>query len=204
MILNLKAGGGVGLDADAVVEIPCVVGANGPVPQPVPQAQGHMLGLMQSVKAVERLVIEAVATGSEAAALEAFALHPLVDSVNTARALLDGYRRASPEIDAPTARLAMPPGPEPMPSAHTSVPGSGSRPSPVKMMSRNTVPCRNTSNSGSSGCPGARRAASGSKDGALTVTMVTRGSAHGKSSFALICSVLTPTGDGAVAALDPL
>lgn len=100
MILNLKAGGGVGLDADAVVEIPCVVGANGPVPQPVPPAQGHMLGLMQSVKAVERLVIEAVTTGSEAAALEAFALHPLVDSVNTAKALLAGYRRASPEVDA--------------------------------------------------------------------------------------------------------
>ncbi|NNG36845.1 6-phospho-beta-glucosidase [Nakamurella aerolata] len=100
MILNLRAGGGVGLDADAVVETPCIVGANGPVPQPVPPAKGHMLGLMQSVKAVERLVIEAVNTGSAAAAWEAFSLHPLVDSVNTGKALLDGYRRASPEVDA--------------------------------------------------------------------------------------------------------
>ena len=58
-----------------------------------------MLGLMQQVKAVERLVIEAATTGSEAAALKAFALHPLVDSVTTARALLEGYRRAHPAIE---------------------------------------------------------------------------------------------------------
>ena len=33
-------------------------------------------------------------------ALRAFALHPLVDSVSTARRLLAGYRAASPEVDA--------------------------------------------------------------------------------------------------------
>ena len=59
---------------------------------------------MQQVKAVERLVIEAATTGSERAALAAFALHPLVDSVTTARALLEGYRRAHPEVAALFAR----------------------------------------------------------------------------------------------------
>ena len=59
-----------------------------------------MLGTMQQVKAVERSVIEAVLTGSADAALRAFALHPLVDSVSTARQLLAGYRAATPEVDA--------------------------------------------------------------------------------------------------------
>lgn len=100
LILNVRAGAGVGLPADAVVEVPCRVDADGPVPLLLPPAEGHMLGLMEQVKAVERLVIEAVTTGSEQAALAAFALHPLVDSVTTARALLDGYRAGSPEIAA--------------------------------------------------------------------------------------------------------
>ena len=59
-----------------------------------------MLGLMQQVKAVEQLVIEASTTGSRQAAVKAFALHPLVDSVSTARALFEGYRRAHPELTA--------------------------------------------------------------------------------------------------------
>ena len=46
---------------------------------------------MQQVKAVERLTIEAALTGSRDAALQAFALHPLVDSVTVARDLLSGY-----------------------------------------------------------------------------------------------------------------
>ena len=41
----------------------------------------------------------------------------------------------------------MPPGQEPIPSAQTSVPAAGRMGSPVKMMSRKTVPCKNTSKS---------------------------------------------------------
>ena len=62
--------------------------------------RGPPLGTMQQVKAVERAVIEAATTGSRGCALRAFALHPLVDSVSTARRLLAGYRAASPEVDA--------------------------------------------------------------------------------------------------------
>jgi 6-phospho-beta-glucosidase len=101
LILNVRNAGAVpGLPEDAVVEIPCTVDRAGPHARHLPAAEEHMLGLMQQVKAVERLVIEAVTTRSESAALKAFALHPLVDSVTTARALLDGYRRRSPEIGA--------------------------------------------------------------------------------------------------------
>lgn len=101
MILNVRGAGAVaGLPPDAVVEIPCRVGRDGPRATPLPEVEGHMLGLMQQVKAVERLVIEAATRGSESAALKAFALHPLVDSVSTARALLEGYRRAHPGVAA--------------------------------------------------------------------------------------------------------
>lgn len=101
MILNVRAGDAVpGMPSGSVVEIPCVVDRDGPHAVALPPVEEHMLGLMQQVKAVERFVIEAATTGSPDAALKAFALHPLVDSVSTARALLEGYRRAHPEIEA--------------------------------------------------------------------------------------------------------
>lgn len=101
MILNIRGDGAVsGMPDGAVVEIPCVVDRDGPRALPLAPVEGHMLGLMQQVKAVERLVIEAATTGSQQAALKAFALHPLVDSVTTARALLTGYSRAHPELAA--------------------------------------------------------------------------------------------------------
>jgi len=91
--MTLDGGDGAtigGLDADAVIEVPCLVAANG----------AHPLGLMQQVKPVERLTIEAAMTGSRAAALQAFALHPLVCSLPIARQLLDGYIDRIPEVAA--------------------------------------------------------------------------------------------------------
>ncbi len=101
LILDVRNGGTVpGLPEDAVVEVPCTVDGSGPHPLPVSPLVGHPLGLVQQVKAVERLVIEASLTGSERTAVEAFALHPLVDSVCVARELLAGYRARIPEVDA--------------------------------------------------------------------------------------------------------
>lgn len=101
LILDVRNGGTVaGLPDDAVVEVPCTVDAAGPRPHPVSPLVGHPLGLVQQVKAVERLVIEASTTGSEQRAVEAFALHPLVDSVTVARELLAGYRARIPAVDA--------------------------------------------------------------------------------------------------------
>jgi 6-phospho-beta-glucosidase len=101
MILNVANGTTLpGLDADAVVEVPCAVDANGAHPLATAPPDNHQSGLMQQVKAVERLTIEAAVTGSRTAALKAFALHPLVDSVTVARDLLAGYLARSPEIAA--------------------------------------------------------------------------------------------------------
>ncbi len=101
MILNVRNGSTVpGLPPDAVVEVPVAVDRDGPSPWPISPPDLHQLGLMAQVKAVERLTIEAAVTGSAAAAEKAFALHPLVDSVTTARRLLRGYRARIPEVDA--------------------------------------------------------------------------------------------------------
>ena len=101
LVLNVRNGTTVpGLPQDAVVEVPCTVDANGPRAVRLDPLVGHPLGLVQQVKAVERLVIEAARTGSTRLAVQAFALHPLVDSVQVARELLAGYRAAVPEVDA--------------------------------------------------------------------------------------------------------
>lgn len=97
MILNVRNGSAVpGLPAEAVVEVPCTVDAGGPRPVGTGALAGEQLGLVQQVKAVEQLTIEAARSGSVSSALRALAVHPLVDSVSTARVLLEGYRTAAP------------------------------------------------------------------------------------------------------------
>ncbi|KRV50585.1 6-phospho-beta-glucosidase [Wenjunlia vitaminophila] len=89
LILNVPNRSAVpGLDADAVVEVPCLVTAGGARPLATGPVAADQLGLMLSVKAVERATIEAALTGCRAAALRALALHPLVDSVRVAERLL--------------------------------------------------------------------------------------------------------------------
>ncbi|WP_053662833.1 6-phospho-beta-glucosidase [Streptomyces sp. MMG1121] len=86
------------LDADAVIEVPCLVDANGAHPVAVDPLPGHATGLVSSVKAVEREVLAAAESGSRATAVKAFALHPLVDSVNVARRLVEGYAEVHPGL----------------------------------------------------------------------------------------------------------
>lgn len=101
IILNVRNRMAVGgLDGDAVIELPTSVDSAGAHPIPAAAPDLHQLGLMQQVKAVERHTIEAATTGSPDAALKAFALHPLVDSVTVARDLLRGYVEAIPEVAA--------------------------------------------------------------------------------------------------------
>ncbi|MEO7980257.1 MAG: 6-phospho-beta-glucosidase [Sporichthyaceae bacterium] len=100
MILNVRNGSAVpGLPPEAVVEVPCTVDTHGPHPLPTLPLPGDQLGLVQQVKAVEQLTIAAARTRSATLALRAFAVHPLVDSVTTAKELLEGYRKADPGLD---------------------------------------------------------------------------------------------------------
>jgi 6-phospho-beta-glucosidase len=101
MILNVRNGTAVpGLPAEAVVEVPCLVGVQGVTPLATTPLPGAMLGLLQQVKAVEQDTIEAAVTGSRALALRAFAQHPLVDSVGVAQELLAGYTARLPGVAA--------------------------------------------------------------------------------------------------------
>ena len=87
-----------GLPYDAVVEVPTVIDANGVHPLTVDPPGLAELGLMQQIKAVEQLIISAVTNHSRQEAVTAFALHPLVDSLSTARKLVDGYVAQIPEV----------------------------------------------------------------------------------------------------------
>ncbi|MFE4548952.1 MULTISPECIES: 6-phospho-beta-glucosidase [unclassified Streptomyces] len=99
LILNVRNRGTLAvLDADAVIEVPCLVDANGAHPVSVDPLPGHATGLVCAVKAVEREVLSAAESGSRTTAVKAFALHPLVDSVNVARRLVDGYTSAHPGL----------------------------------------------------------------------------------------------------------
>jgi 6-phospho-beta-glucosidase len=100
LILNVRNLGTLPhLDDDAVVEVPCVVGADGACPLPVDPLPDYAAGLVCAVKAVEREVIRAATTASRAAALRALAIHPLVDSVPVAERLLAAYQKHFPELD---------------------------------------------------------------------------------------------------------
>jgi 6-phospho-beta-glucosidase len=105
LILNVRNGNTVpALAPDTVIEVPCRVDAGGAVPLPVSAPSAHELGLMATVRACERDIADAAliaGTGLTAAgtadadtaaragalALRAFASHPLVGSLDAARAL---------------------------------------------------------------------------------------------------------------------
>jgi 6-phospho-beta-glucosidase len=86
------------LDARAVVEVPCVVGRAGPVPLAIGEVPAHARSLVELMKDVERTTIDAALLGSQRLAIRALALHPLVPSVTTARAIFDGYRKRLPAL----------------------------------------------------------------------------------------------------------
>jgi 6-phospho-beta-glucosidase len=92
LIVNVPNRGAIeGLRPDDVVEVPCVLDANGPLPLavgPVPEA---VKGLLQSVKQYERHTVEAAVSGSYEEAWMALAAHPLVGSHTLAKSLLDDY-----------------------------------------------------------------------------------------------------------------
>ncbi|MEU9435167.1 6-phospho-beta-glucosidase [Streptomyces sp. NPDC048252] len=99
LILNVRNQGTLSvLDADAVIEVPCLVDANGAHPVAVAPLPDHATGLVCAVKGVEREVLAAAESGSRTTAVKAFALHPLVDSVNVARKLVEGYTDVHPGL----------------------------------------------------------------------------------------------------------
>ena len=83
------------LPDDAVVEIPAKVGAEGARAERLEPLQPEMLGLVQQVKAYERLTVKAAMDGDREAALKALLANPLVARFNVARPLLDALLEAN-------------------------------------------------------------------------------------------------------------
>lgn len=99
LVLNVRNRSALpGLDADAVVEVPCLVGRNGAHPLASGALDPAATALVASVKATERATIAAARSGSRRAAVAALASHPLVDSVTTAERLVEAELAALPEL----------------------------------------------------------------------------------------------------------
>jgi len=97
-VVNVRNDGAIpNLAADAVVEVPCSIDAAGAHPLPQRQLPPDMLGLVEEVKAYERLTIAAAISGDRDTAVRALMANPLVRSFDTARPLLDALLEAHRE-----------------------------------------------------------------------------------------------------------
>jgi 6-phospho-beta-glucosidase len=97
-VVNVRNAGAIpNLDADAVVEVPCRITAAGAAPLPQRPLPPEMLGLVEQVKAYERLTVEAAMRGDRAAALKALMANPLVPGYEVAGPLLDAILEANRE-----------------------------------------------------------------------------------------------------------
>ena len=84
-----------GLPDDAVVEIPARIDREGAHPLPLEPLAPEYLGLVQAVKAYERLAIQAALSGSRDAARIALLANPLVRQWSTATQLVDAIIEAN-------------------------------------------------------------------------------------------------------------
>lgn len=92
MILGVRNGGSAPwLDEDATVEIPCVVNASGPRPDPIADLPGDERALMLRVRDAERATLQAAGSSSARLVVDAIARHPVVPSRAVAERIVDGY-----------------------------------------------------------------------------------------------------------------
>jgi len=95
-VVDVRNDGAIpGLPDDAVVEIPARVGASGAIVGRFDPLAPELLGLVQQVKAYERLTVDAAIHGDRKAALKALLANPLVGRYNLATALLDALLDAN-------------------------------------------------------------------------------------------------------------
>ena len=96
-IVNVPNHGAVPeLSHEDVAELPCVIGASGPRPLTGANLPLEVRGLIQAVKAYEKLTVRAAVTGNEMYAVQALLAHPLVGQIETARDLWREIRAAHP------------------------------------------------------------------------------------------------------------
>jgi len=90
MILIVENNGAIeNFDPTAMVEIPCIVGSNGPEPLSIGKIPRFQKGLMEQQLAVEKLAVEAWAEGSYQKLWQALTLSKTVPSAKVAKDILD-------------------------------------------------------------------------------------------------------------------
>jgi 6-phospho-beta-glucosidase len=90
LIVNTRNGTAIdGLEAEAVVEVPCLVGADGPAPLEMGPLPRQVRGLTMAIHEYEWLAAEAAATGDRRVALQALMAHPFVKRKAAAEAILE-------------------------------------------------------------------------------------------------------------------
>ena len=77
------------LPADSAVEVTCMITGNGPVPFQFGGFAPAERGLLQLMKAMEELTIEAAVTGDYGTLLQAFTTNPLITSGNEGKQVMD-------------------------------------------------------------------------------------------------------------------
>ncbi|MEM1485880.1 6-phospho-beta-glucosidase [Oscillospiraceae bacterium PP1C4] len=85
----LNRGTNLDLPYNSVIERNCVIDGNGAHPIALGHTPLKIRGLLQIVKAYEQLTIQAAVSGDYGTALQALTIHPLVNSAQTARKILD-------------------------------------------------------------------------------------------------------------------
>ena len=97
-VVNVRNGGAIpNLADDAVVEVACRIDAQGAAPLPVEPLAPEMLGLVEQVKAYERLTVAAAVSGDRDTALKAVMANPLSADYRVAAPLLDALLEANRE-----------------------------------------------------------------------------------------------------------
>jgi 6-phospho-beta-glucosidase len=89
-VVNVRNAGAIpNMDDDAVVEVACRIDREGAHPLPVEPLPPEWLGLVEAVKAFERLTVRAAVEGDRDLALKALIAHPLVADYRLAKPLLE-------------------------------------------------------------------------------------------------------------------
>jgi len=90
-VVNVKNNGTLSFLEDSdVVEVKCDVNRIGAFPAAVSEPDNpYIIGLMQAVKAYEKLTVRAVVNGSRSDALAALMVHPLIGDYHKAKGVLD-------------------------------------------------------------------------------------------------------------------
>jgi 6-phospho-beta-glucosidase len=89
-VVNVRNGGTFGFLADeAVIEVPAVIGANGPAPVPTAPLSPLLRGLVAHMSAYEELAVDAARRGGRPRVESALLAHPLIGQYDLAEKMAD-------------------------------------------------------------------------------------------------------------------